>query len=221
MNTVVKEEDDREETEVKEDGMPTQEHLLQILGMSNNLVYNVNNFEELDAKAGGCWDGDTLANLGFTNIRLGSTGLGTNHEDQHQRVSFAAAEWRFQGVYGTDPLKAKKKIKTSPKLSDSTHISTIKVNEKPSLIKKCMKNMNSVVVIANASSRSAKTVIKKSEDNRYILDRWKLYLGSCATCHSFFDKGFLIKIKDGDMTLTVSCNAGTTLTNTSGWRWGA
>jgi hypothetical protein len=35
---VVEDQDDGEETEVKEDRMPTREHLLQMLGTSNTLT---------------------------------------------------------------------------------------------------------------------------------------------------------------------------------------
>ena len=94
---------------------------------------------------------------------------------------------------------------------------TTKVSEKPAFIKKCMKNLNSTITLANASDRSAKDVTKKPEENRYTLDRWKLYLGSCATYHSFFAKEFLRNTKEGDTTLTGRCNAGTTVTNARGW----
>ena len=79
--------------------------------------------------------------------------------------------------------------------------------------------MNLAVALPNAGSRSGKTTIKKSEDDRYTLDRRKMYLNSCTTCHSFFAKEFPRSIKEGDTTLTGSCNAGTTITNTKGW-WG-
>ena len=84
-----------------------------------------------------------------------------------------------------------------------------------------MKNLNLVVALANANGSSAKAVPKKSKDNRYTVDRWKLYLGSCATYHSFFVKEFLknIKVKDGDTTLPGSCNASTTVANAGVW-WG-
>ena len=90
------------------------------------------------------------------------------------------------------------------------------VDEKPAFVKNCMKHLDSAVALANASSRSAKVAPKKSIDVRYTLDRWKLYLDSCATYHSFIAKEFLRNIKYGDMTLTGSCNAGTTITNTRG-----
>ena len=70
-NTVVEEEDNGEDTEVGEDGFPPCEHLLQMLGMSNTLIGYVNNTEEPTTKASGCWDGDTFANLGFTNLQIG------------------------------------------------------------------------------------------------------------------------------------------------------
>ena len=72
--------------------------------------------------------------------------------------------------------------------------------------------------MANASGKSVKTAINKSKDNRYIVDRWKLYLDSCATYHSFFVEKFLTNVQDGNTTLTGSCNASTAVTNTRGLR---
>ena len=95
--------------------MPTKEHLLQMLGMANTLVGNVNNTDEPPTKAGGCWDGDTLANLGFTNIQLGGTGHDADHDGQNQGVSFAEAKWKVQGVCGTNPLEVRKKTNTTSK----------------------------------------------------------------------------------------------------------
>ena len=91
-NEVVEEENDGEETEAKEGKIHTKEHLLQMLGMSNTLADYVNNTEEPATKAEGCWDGDTLAHLGFTNIQVGGTGRDADHEDQDQGVLFAEAE---------------------------------------------------------------------------------------------------------------------------------
>ena len=124
----MEEENDGEETEAKEGKIHTKEHLLQMLGMSNTLVDYVNNTEEPATKAEGCWDGDTLAHLGFTNIQVGGTGRDADHEDQDQGVPFAEAEWKFQGVCGTNPLKVKKKTKTTVKSSDAVHVSTIKLD---------------------------------------------------------------------------------------------
>ena len=171
--------------------MPTREHLLQMLGMSNTLIGSVNNTEEPTAKAEGCWDGDTLSQLGFTNIQVGGGGRDTDHQNKNQGVSFAEAEWKVQGVRGTNPLKVKKKVITTHTKDDVAKPPTTIVDEKPAFIKKCMKNLNVAVSLANASGRSAKTAIKKPEENRYTLDRWKLYLDSCATYHSFFAKEFL------------------------------
>ena len=42
VNVVVEEEDDGKETEVEGGGLPSREYLLQMLGMSNILVGNVN-----------------------------------------------------------------------------------------------------------------------------------------------------------------------------------
>ena len=76
-------------------------------------------------------------------------------------------------------------------MSDSAHAFTIKMDEKLAFDKNCMKNVNSVFALANATSRSIKVVSNKSEDDRYTLDRWKLYLDSYIAYHSFFVKEFL------------------------------
>ena len=125
-------------------------------------------------------------------------------------------DWNVQGARGTNPLKAKKKIKTTSKPSDAHHLPMVKVDEKPAFVTNCMKIMNLAVVLANVSSRGAKTAVKKSEDDRYNLYRLKLYLNSCANYHSFLAKDFLTDIKDGDTTLTGSCDAGTTVTDARG-----
>ena len=65
-----------------------------MLGMSNTLIGNVNNTEEPTTKASGCWDGDTLANLGFTNLQTGGTGHDAGHGVTNQGVSFAEAKWK-------------------------------------------------------------------------------------------------------------------------------
>ena len=91
------------------------------------------------------------------------------------------------------------------------------MDEKPTFVKNCGKNLDSEVVLANISSKSLKAAPKNSEDDRYTLDRWKLYLDICATYHYFFTKEFLLYTKKGDTTLTCSCNAGTTVINTRGW----
>ena len=70
-NTVANQEDNKEETETKDDGLQTWDHLFQMLGMSNTLIRHVNEPEEPAAKAGGYWNGETLANLGFANIQVG------------------------------------------------------------------------------------------------------------------------------------------------------
>ena len=68
-----------------------------------------------------------------------------------QGVSFAEAEWKMQGVRGTNPLKVKKKIKTTIKSGDVVKAPTIEVAKKPAFVKRCMKNLNSAVALANAS----------------------------------------------------------------------
>ena len=80
-----------------------------------------------------------------------------------------------------------------------------------------MANLNSTVALANASDRSVKVTVAKPKEARYTLDRWKLYLDSCAPYNSFFAKEFLRRIEETNTTLTGSCNAGTTETNTKGW----
>ena len=50
------------------------------------------------------------------------------------------------------------------------------------------KNTNAAVTLANDSSRSAKTKIETFKNDRYTLERWKLYLESCATYHPCFTK---------------------------------
>ena len=52
---------------------------------------------------------------------------------------------------------------------------------------------------------------------RFILTWWKRYLDSCATYHSFFIEEFLRNVREGNSTMSGSCNAGTVSTNTKGW----
>ena len=66
----------------------------------------------------------------------------------------------MHGVRGTNPLKAKKKSRTTIKLSDVVKSPTTKVDEKPAFIKKCMGNFNSAITLANASNKSAKDATK-------------------------------------------------------------
>ena len=96
---------------------------------------------------------------------------------------------------GTNPHKAKRKVKTNLKTCDVSDVPIIKAEEKPVFVKNCMTNLNSAVALANTNSKSAKTTHKTSEANRYTLDRWKLYLNSCAPYHSFSAKDFLRNIK--------------------------
>ena len=92
---------------------------------------------------------------------------------------------------GANPLKAKGRTKTAIKSDDVTKPVTTKVTEKPAFVRRCMTNLNSAVALANASDRSVKVTVAKPEELRYTLDRWKLYLDSCATYNSFFAKEFL------------------------------
>ena len=82
MNTLIEEEGNGEETEVKEVGMPTREHLLQMLGMPNTLVDNVSDIEEPATKFKRCSDRDTLSHLGFIDIQVGGNDRDGNHENQ-------------------------------------------------------------------------------------------------------------------------------------------
>ena len=159
-NAVVKGEDDTEETKTKEDGMLTQDHILQILCMTNTVICHVNKPEEPAAKAEGCWDRDILANLGFANIQVGGATCGIDNNNQYQRVLFTEVGWKVQWVCGTTPLKIKKKIKTTPKSSDANDLPTVKVDKKPAFVKSCMRNLNSAVALAIVSGRSAKTAVK-------------------------------------------------------------
>ena len=86
-------------------------------------------------------------------------------------MSFAETEWKVQGVRGTNPLKVKKKIKTTIKSGDVVKAPTIEVAKKPAFVKRCMKNLNSAAALANAGGRSTKDTTSKSGEGRYILDR--------------------------------------------------
>ena len=86
--------------------------------MSNTLVGNVNNIKELATKSKGCWDGNTLFHLGFSNIQVGDTDRDVDHENQDQGVSFVTKVWKKQGVRGTNPLKTKRKAKANLKECD-------------------------------------------------------------------------------------------------------
>ena len=127
--------------------------------------------------------------------------------------------WKVQGAGGTNPLKAKRKVKTNLKTCGVADAQIAKAEKKPEFVKNCMKKLNLAMALAKTNSKSMKTTPNKPEDNRYTLDRWELYLNCCATYHAFFAKEFLQNVKNGDTTLTYSCNTGITITNTRGW-WG-
>ena len=152
-----------------------------MLGISNTLVGNGNNIEEPATKSKGCWDDNILSNLGFTNIQVGATSHDKNHRNQDQGVLCVTKICKVQGVHGTNPRKAKIKVKTNLKLYDVADAPTIKAEEKPVFVKNCMKNLLLTVVLVRANNKSAQATPNKPEDNRYTLDRWKLYLDSCAT----------------------------------------
>lgn len=69
MNTLVNQEDNGKETETRDDEFLTWEHLLQMHGLSTTLIGHVNGPEKLATKAGGCGDGDTVANLELIQVR--------------------------------------------------------------------------------------------------------------------------------------------------------
>ena len=116
-----------------------------------------------------------------------------------------------------NPLKTKRKVKTTLKMCSVADAPSIKAEETPTFVKNCTKNLNPAVALASANNKSAKTTPRESEDIRYTLDRWKLYIDSCATYQSFFVKEFLRNIENGDTPLTGSCNAGITFTHIRGW----
>ena len=89
--------------------MSTREHLLQMLSMSNTVVGHINNTDEPSMKAEGCWDRDTLTNLGFTNIQVGITIYVVDHRNQDQGVLLAEVERKVQGMCSTNPFKLKRK----------------------------------------------------------------------------------------------------------------
>ena len=60
-----------DDTITKDNGMLTWEHFLQMLGIYNVIIGHIPEPEDPTNKDGGYWDGDTLANLGFTNIQVG------------------------------------------------------------------------------------------------------------------------------------------------------
>jgi hypothetical protein len=96
-----------------------------MLGMSNILVGHVNEPEDPAAKADGCWDGDTLTNLGFINIWIRSAACDVDHGNQGQEVLFAEGEWKMQGVRGINSLNNKRKVKTTPKSSEANHVPVV------------------------------------------------------------------------------------------------
>ena len=134
-NAVVEEEDDGEEIEVEEDRMPTREYLIQMLGLSNTLVGNVNDTKDPATTSKGCCDGNTLSNIDFTNIQVGGTDRDVNHENQDRGVSFVTKVLKVQGVLGTNPFKAKRKAKTNHKTCDMANSPIIKAEEKPAFLK--------------------------------------------------------------------------------------
>ena len=89
--------------------------------------------------------------------------------------------------------------KTAPSVSNS--------EAKPVWIQKCAQN----------TSTALAETMKTESWYRVTLDPWKIYLDSCATYYTFFVKEFLAKVHKGKSTITGSCNAGTTSTNTPGW----
>ena len=66
------------------------------------------------------------------------------------------------------------------------------------------------VIMTGLVKKHANTTIEKYSDSRYMLAWLKLYIDSCTTYHSFFVKKFLSKVYGSDITLTGSCNVGTT-----------
>ena len=60
-------------------------------------------------------------------------------------------------------------------------------------------------------------VSSKEADDRYTLDSHKAYLDSMASHHSFYMSEYLKDVYQSKTTMSTSCNAGQTETNTRGW----
>ena len=58
--------------------------------------------------------------------------------------------------------------------------------------------------------------VKKPEQH-FTLDKWKLYLDSCATYHSAFVEWYLDNTHDVDTVLKGTCNAGVTTSSEKGY----
>ena len=62
-----------------------------------------------------------------------------------------------------------------------------------------------------------KPVLAELPTDRFTLDKWKCYLDSCATYHTFFVREFLDRMYLGKIAMHGSCNAGTVTNNARGW----
>ena len=61
-----------------------------------------------------------------------------------------------------------------------------------------------------------KPVLSELSTDRFTLDKWKCYLDSCVTYHTFFVRDFLDRVYSGNTAMNGSCNASTVTTNTKG-----
>ena len=75
--------------------------------------------------------------------------------------------FKKQGVRGSNPLKVRRNTKTSTKERDVSYAQSVKAEEKPAFVRNCMKNLNSAVALASATSKNAKVNTEKPEEKRY------------------------------------------------------
>ena len=50
-----------------------------------------------------------------------------------------------------------------------------------------------------------------------MVDRWKCYLDSCASYHTFFEKEYLRTVGETNSTMHGNCNTGTVIPKKKGW----
>ena len=194
-----------EQETVEEDNEPSNEEYPSISSLIKmNGFINVNAAADCDnvnhRVRGQChsFDGDKVSDLGFLQFEKD-----VSPTNQYQGVVLAdAGEWLIQGRRGSNPTKIQRPgtvspaKKTTPSVSDTEDIVV--------RIQKCTQKK------VTALTETTMTELRY----RVTLDPWKLYLDRCATYHTFFVKEFLARVQKGKATITGSCNAGTTSTNT-------
>ena len=60
------------------------------------------------------------------------------------------------------------------------------------------------------------TALINRKGNKHTLCRWKFYLDSCVSYHTYFSEEFLTDVEKSDSTMTGRCKAGTTFTKIKG-----